>query len=107
MAGGVKTSNLFFRRPGVGAEEGLEPEPATDAGVLRRIDLEQYWDLPRTTNDWGGMTLTPWIEAALYRPLTEDHLSIAEHAKEGLNFCLLYTSQSPRDKRQSRMPSSA
>ena len=30
------------------------------------------------------------------------------HAKDGLlNICLLYTSPSPRDKRQSRMPSSA
>ena len=85
----MKSSNLFFRRPGVAADEGLEPEPATDAGVLRRIDLEQYWDLPRTANDWGGMTtLTPWIEAALYRPLTADHLSIAEHATEGLNFAV-------------------
>ena len=26
---------------------------------------------------------------------------------EGVNYCLLYTSPSPRDKRQSRMPSSA
>ena len=29
------------------------------------------------------------------------------YAKETCNTCLLYTSQSPRDKRQSRMPSSA
>ena len=28
-------------------------------------------------------------------------------AKAELTFCLLYTSPSPRDKRQSRMPSSA
>ena len=27
--------------------------------------------------------------------------------EDGLRFCLLYTSPSPRDKRQSRMPSSA
>ena len=85
----MKSSNLLFRRPGVAADEGLEPEPATDAGVLRhRIDLEQYWDLPRTAHDWRGMTLTPWIEAALYRPLTEDHFAIAESAEESLNFAV-------------------
>ena len=30
-----------------------------------------------------------------------------EHEKEHYEYCLLYTSPSPRDKRQSRMPSSA
>ena len=34
-----------------------------------------------------------------FKPATKD--------KTGLGFCLLYTSPSPRDKRQSRMPSSA
>ena len=33
--------------------------------------------------------------------------SITIIANEGIGFCLLYTSPSPRDKRQSRMPSSA
>ena len=32
---------------------------------------------------------------------------VAGHAQEILKACLLYTSPSPRDKRQSRMPSSA
>ena len=32
---------------------------------------------------------------------------IAQHIREHSEFCLLYTSPSPRDKRQSRMPSSA
>ena len=30
-----------------------------------------------------------------------------EHSNSVYSFCLLYTSPSPRDKRQSRMPSSA
>ena len=34
-------------------------------------------------------------------------ISISELADQYINFCLLYTSPSPRDKRQSRMPSSA
>ena len=39
----------------------------------------------------------------------EAQLSLEEGALDGVvnNICLLYTSPSPRDKRQSRMPSSA
>ena len=43
-------------------------------------------------------------------PLPNTHLEIARLMNERLCFftgCLLYTSPSPRDKRQSRMPSSA
>ena len=36
----------------------------------------------------------------------DDHLRFAKRWGE-INICLLYTSPSPRDKRQSRMPSSA
>ena len=32
---------------------------------------------------------------------------LVELDRKGANICLLYTSPSPRDKRQSRMPSSA
>ena len=35
------------------------------------------------------------------------HLAIGKNPLEISNICLLYTSPSPRDKRQSRMPSSA
>ena len=37
----------------------------------------------------------------------EDDKEMLEMANEELKDCLLYTSPSPRDKRQSRMPSSA
>ena len=37
----------------------------------------------------------------------DGYQSIDELAKDELRICLLYTSPSPRDKRQSRMPSSA
>ena len=33
--------------------------------------------------------------------------SLSAYARQFLDICLLYTSPSPRDKRQSRMPSSA
>ena len=36
-----------------------------------------------------------------------DVWSIDQQKKAGIKGCLLYTSPSPRDKRQSRMPSSA
>ena len=36
-----------------------------------------------------------------------DSWLVAEHASQESKTCLLYTSPSPRDKRQSRMPSSA
>ena len=37
----------------------------------------------------------------------EDHVITIRHLLEHTSGCLLYTSPSPRDKRQSRMPSSA
>ena len=46
-----------------------------------------------------------------YKPLTPDQIeavyTTAFRMLEELGICLLYTSPSPRDKRQSRMPSSA
>ena len=51
------------------------------------------------------------IEGDLFSESTYDHLSDknidAIFHIAGVNNCLLYTSPSPRDKRQSRMPSSA
>ena len=37
----------------------------------------------------------------------DELMEIRKHVLEYLKTCLLYTSPSPRDKRQSRMPSSA
>ena len=53
---------------------------------VRHKELRKY--LLGVSNEWNSATLGP-------KKVT------------GLNFCLLYTSPSPRDKRQSRMPSSA
>ena len=54
-----------------------KPEPKADSGTL----LSQ--SKPVVSNDWKGSQ------------------------EGGPDICLLYTSPSPRDKRQSRMPSSA
>ena len=58
---------------------------------------------------------TPYAEALLQvvneNSQTEEMVSEVKQLLELINdspeFCLLYTSPSPRDKRQSRMPSSA
>ena len=55
-------------------------------------------------------TMLPEFERALYH-LEVNELSVPVKTKFGyhliIKLCLLYTSPSPRDKRQSRMPSSA
>ena len=43
------------------------------------------------------------ISGAHYNPV----VTLAMYINDLIDFCLLYTSPSPRDKRQSRMPSSA
>ena len=69
-----------------------------------------------SNNQWIGFVFlrTPTNSAlnvilgAFFQILdTGDFLSFLEFLVVELSFCLLYTSPSPRDKRQSRMPSSA
>ena len=47
------------------------------------------------------------ITAEQRSKIIEFWIKTAAHCRDLNNFCLLYTSPSPRDKRQSRMPSSA
>ena len=56
----------------------------------------------------GAATLT-WEGAAAQKAATPATLafSMIQEIKADMEACLLYTSPSPRDKRQSRMPSSA
>ena len=55
----------------------------------RRLDNTKAWQMPQ-----GGIDNNEIPLEAAYREMYEET-------------CLLYTSPSPRDKRQSRMPSSA
>ena len=56
-----------------------------------------------------------WVESGIAQPefdvfeksITELQRALDEGAITSVNFCLLYTSPSPRDQRGSRMPSSA
>ena len=50
---------------------------------------------------------TPIAKAILAGRYSEGSTAAVDVDGERLSFCLLYTSPSPRDKRQSRMPSSA
>ena len=76
------------------SELGVEVTP-TEAGLVAWLDLRSY--LKAADED---------SQLELYRYLLEEH---RVHLSPGSGFhcCLLYTSPSPRDKRQSRMPSSA
>ena len=60
---------------------------------------------------WGVCEVPGWgLELPVARVLSEMSevgLTATELGSEGYLPCLLYTSPSPRDKRQSRMPSSA
>ena len=66
---------------------------------------------------WAGLTERDYLQAFEGHPKIGDVNSLrkkyastkglASNEQSGVNSCLLYTSPSPRDKRQSRMPSSA
>ena len=53
---------------------------------------------------FAGICVGPW-GLALIRDA--EHIELFSQTATVLLFCLLYTSPSPRDKRQTRMPSSA
>ena len=79
--------------------------------LLRRIRVGQSRKFCRLRRHWGrsvGVDVCRWNE----RPIQPFRCCCARHAMVGFGrcrlwLCLLYTSPSPRDKRQSRMPSSA
>ena len=48
-----------------------------------------------------------WISRQLSDPYVSEAQKRGYRSRSAFKFCLLYTSPSPRDKRQSRMPSSA
>ena len=68
---------------------------------LQGCATKQAWipELEAATTTYQEISQDPVVSA-----LAAEELSLAEFQ---LQICLLYTSPSPRDKRQSRMPSSA
>ena len=74
---------------------------------FRRVVLVEY---PREgLYSVGFVTgvVGPSLQAELQEPLLSVFIPTAPNPTTGWYTCLLYTSPSPRDKRQSRMPSSA
>ena len=67
-------------------------------GCARNNEEKRIWKDPATTDEWKNKNLKEIQERMNGWQL--------ESFKESYD-CLLYTSPSPRDKRQSRMPSSA
>ena len=59
-------------------------------------------DLPGDENSTGSLADDPEEQIR-----GDDSNQLVESNSDSEPFCLLYTSPSPRDKRQSRMPSSA
>ena len=86
----------FFR-----AKEGGGSLPSPVFGFIQKGGTVLYRSLCSVEYDRRG--------TALYRPLVQFYIgvSMAFRGGDGVRSCLLYTSPSPRDKRQSRMPSSA
>ena len=75
--------------------------------VMRAVRAaeKQLWD-SETTKTYTGLAGDPEFNAALAALVLGDSLATDRLASVATP-CLLYTSPSPRDKRQSRMPSSA
>ena len=118
---GIKTPRLLTAALGLGSETGefveivkkmfLQGKPPSDDNIFhmkRELgDIMWYW-----VTACAALGLDP------YEVISENQEKLAarygekfevqrsEVRKEG-DLCLLYTSPSPRDKRQSRMPSSA
>ena len=74
-------------------------DPAKAEEFVRSLGLQVGGAGHPFVGDWGTK--------GLYAYSTGQYSGIAYFGTGGHESCLLYTSPSPRDKRQSRMPSSA
>ena len=96
------------------AEALVEELDSIKGGVTERVDayleyVADEWMQENALQVEQGLK-TEMTESFLegMKSLFEEHyVTIPEEKYDVLNSCLLYTSPSPRDKRQSRMPSSA
>ena len=98
---------------GIDNDRDLLIDYPADPGCGSRNDNNEADDAPQCSdgidNDADGAIDYP-ADSGCAGPTDNSELdvTISPHCSDGLdNDCLLYTSPSPRDKRQSRMPSSA
>ena len=80
------------------------------------LTIFRHWNNATVIQGWkGGWPKTAWVmDYPIFERIYYDLVAgfdvfgnVAHQAATRLYICLLYTSPSPRDKRQSRMPSSA
>ena len=84
----------------------LEPQVRAQVGKkLSRGKVEATLKLRASQQSVTGLELDNDALSALAEAIKQVHTAIPQST--GVDPCLLYTSPSPRDKRQSRMPSSA
>ena len=84
----------------------FKPNGEVEESISQRNSLVSY--IP--TDVWIGPMIWYWIQAANRRNFRYNITSFDTEMIQYTEYnkgCLLYTSPSPRDKRQSRMPSSA
>ena len=74
------------------------------AEMLNKNEMMLEMEIPFEPDSLAEMVQSYFQQAKEYRV---DDEQIWKEAHDAFRACLLYTSPSPRDKRQSRMPSSA
>ena len=89
-------TNLLQNNEVQAVSKYIRMSPSKVRRVLRQIQGKSYKD---------ALILLEFMPYASCEPIIKVLRSAAANAVN--NICLLYTSPSPRDKRQSRMPSSA
>ena len=104
-------SNVFHEPPNIlhygSKNTGKELIPGMTFTIEPMINYGKY-DTKVLNDGWTAVTKDKSLSAQFEHTvgITEDSYEIFTESVKGYT-CLLYTSPSPRDKRQSRMPSSA
>ena len=88
---------------GGGPDRGQE----TSVGAVRELELQAQLVKYPTLGEQLGVEGRELLNEVLDTMVSSDTTSPSQLVVAGTVACLLYTSPSPRDKRQSRMPSSA
>ena len=100
-------NNVVFRNLESQLNEFISNTQWTDKNFSQqeRIDCNMVINVQEYNNDLFAATLQVSSSRPVYN--STYNTPIYNYNDRNFNFCLLYTSPSPRDKRQSRMPSSA
>ena len=109
----VTEEGVTFRSHIDGKKLSLTPEwsmrvqEAIGSDIMMCLDHLEPSTAPRIDHEKALERTTRWSLRALQARQNSDTQALFAILQGGVDTCLLYTSPSPRDKRQSRMPSSA